>query len=40
MSVMYSARLTTEAERIPDHVSVDMSGSMLTLTAWYGIRQD
>ncbi len=31
-AVMYSARLATEAERIPDYVSVDMSGSMLTLT--------
>ena len=30
--VMYSARLATEAERIPDYVSVEMSGSMLTLT--------
>ena len=31
-AVMYSARLATRAERIPDYVSVDMSGSMLTLT--------
>lgn len=31
-AVMYSARLATQAERIPDYVSVDMSGSMLTLT--------
>ena len=31
-AVMYSARLATEAERIPDYVSVEMSGSMLTLT--------
>lgn len=31
-TVMYSARLASEAERIPDYVSVDMSGSMLTLT--------
>ena len=31
-AVMYSVRLATEAERIPDYVSVDMSGSMLTLT--------
>lgn len=31
-AVMYSARLAIEAERIPDYVSVDMSGSMLTLT--------
>ncbi len=31
-AVMYSARLATEAEGIPDYVSVDMSGSMLTLT--------
>ena len=31
-AVMYSASLATEAERISDYVSVDMSGSMLTLT--------
>ncbi|MDE2825995.1 MAG: hypothetical protein OXL40_01625 [Bacteroidota bacterium] len=31
-AVIYSARLATELERIPDYVSVDMSGSMLTLT--------
>ena len=31
-AVMYSARLATQAEGIPDYVSVDMSGSMLTLT--------
>ena len=31
-AVMFSVRLATEAERIPDYVSVDMSGSMLTLT--------
>ena len=31
-AVIYSARLATEAERIPDSVSMDMSGSMLTLT--------
>ena len=31
-AVMYSARLATQAEGIPDFVSVDMSGSMLTLT--------
>ena len=31
-AVMYSARLAIEAERIPDYVSVEMSGSMLTLT--------
>ena len=31
-AVMYSARQATQEERISDYVSVDMSGSMLTLT--------